>query len=48
MPPRLRTSVQFYRSLINSDHRLTYGFVDGVLEAGRRERGARGGRRDGR
>ena len=23
-----RTSVQFYRSLIRSDHRLTYGFVD--------------------
>jgi ribonuclease R len=29
-----RTSVAFYRSTIVSDHRLTYGFVDGVL-AGR-------------
>jgi ribonuclease R len=29
-----RTSVAFYRSTIQSDHRLTYGFVDGVL-AGR-------------
>ncbi|MGD0997775.1 MAG: RNB domain-containing ribonuclease [Thermoleophilia bacterium] len=29
-----RTSVAFYRSTIASDHRLTYGFVDGVL-AGR-------------
>jgi ribonuclease R len=30
-----RTSVQFYRSLISSDHRLTYGFADRVLgEAG--------------
>ena len=28
-----RTSTQFYRSLIASDHRLTYGFVDGILEA---------------
>jgi ribonuclease R len=26
-----RTSVQFYRSLIKSDHRLTYGLVDEVL-----------------
>jgi ribonuclease R len=26
-----RTSVQFYRSLIRSDHRLTYGFVDGLI-----------------
>ena len=25
--------MQFYRSLISSDHRLTYGFVDGVLDA---------------
>ncbi len=29
-----RTSVQFYRSLISSDHRLTYGFVDGIIGAG--------------
>ena len=29
-----RREVRFYRSLIRSDHRLTYGFVDGVLEAG--------------
>ncbi len=28
-----RTSTQFYRSLIASDHRLTYGFVDGILLA---------------
>ena len=28
-----RTSTQFYRSLIASDHRLTYGFVDGILAA---------------
>jgi ribonuclease R len=28
-----RTSVQFYRSLIHSDHRLTYGFADAVLAA---------------
>ena len=28
----------FYRSLINSDHRLTYGFVDEVLARGGRER----------
>ena len=28
-----RTSVQFYRSLIRSDHRLTYGLVDEVLTA---------------
>jgi ribonuclease R len=28
-----RTSTQFHRSLISSDHRLTYGFVDGILEA---------------
>ncbi len=28
-----RTSVQFYRSLISSDHRLTYGFADAVLSA---------------
>ena len=28
-----RTSVQFYRSLIRSDHRLTYGFADAVLAA---------------
>jgi ribonuclease R len=28
-----RTGVEFYRSLIRSDDRLTYGFVDGVLEA---------------
>ena len=27
-----RTSTQFYRSLIASDHRLTYGFVDGILK----------------
>ena len=26
-----RTSVQFYRSLIRSDHRLTYGFVDELI-----------------
>ena len=26
-----RTAVQFYRSLISSDHRLTYGFVDGLI-----------------
>jgi ribonuclease R len=26
-----RTATQFYRSLINSDHRLTYGFVDTVI-----------------
>ena len=29
-----RTSVQFYRSLISSDHRLTYGFVDGIIGEG--------------
>lgn len=28
-----RTSVRFYRSLIRSDHRLTYGFADAVLAA---------------
>jgi ribonuclease R len=28
-----RTGVQFYRSLIRSDDRLTYGLVDGVLAA---------------
>ena len=28
-----RSSVQFYRSLIRSDHRLTYGLVDEVLAA---------------
>jgi ribonuclease R len=28
-----RTGVEFYRSLIRSDDRLTYGFVDGVLVA---------------
>jgi len=28
-----RTAVQFYRSLIRSDHRLTYGFADAVLAA---------------
>ena len=28
-----RTAVQFYRSLIRSDHRLTYGFVDTVIGA---------------
>jgi ribonuclease R len=26
-----RTSAQFYRSLIRSDHRLTYGFVDTII-----------------
>ncbi len=26
-----RTAVQFYRSLISSDHRLTYGFADTVI-----------------
>jgi ribonuclease R len=26
-----RTAVQFYRSLISSDHRLTYGFVDTII-----------------
>jgi len=26
-----RSAVQFYRSLISSDHRLTYGFVDTVI-----------------
>ena len=26
-----RSSVQFYRSLISSDHRLTYGFVDTII-----------------
>lgn len=26
-----RTSVQYYRSLISSDHRLTYGFADTVI-----------------
>jgi len=26
-----RTSVRFYRSVIHSDHRLTYGFADAVL-----------------
>jgi ribonuclease R len=26
-----RTSAQYYRSLISSDHRLTYGFVDTVI-----------------
>ncbi len=29
-----RTSVQFYRSLISSDHRLTYGFVDVIIADG--------------
>ncbi len=29
-----RTSAQFYRSLISSDHRLTYGFVDGIIGEG--------------
>jgi ribonuclease R len=29
-----RTSVQFYRSLISSDHRLTYGFVDEIIGDG--------------
>jgi ribonuclease R len=29
-----RTSVQFYRSLIRSDHRLTYGFVDELIGDG--------------
>jgi ribonuclease R len=29
-----RRDVRLYRSLIRSDHRLTYGYVDGVLEAG--------------
>src|SRR5665647_1076937 len=28
-----RTAVEFYRSLISSDHRLTYGFVDTVIGA---------------
>ncbi|HQG54615.1 MAG TPA: RNB domain-containing ribonuclease, partial [Thermoleophilia bacterium] len=28
-----RTGVRFYRSLVSSDHRLTYGFVDTILEA---------------
>jgi ribonuclease R len=28
-----RTSAQFYRSVISSDHRLTYGFADEVLQA---------------
>ena len=28
-----RTSTQFYRSLISSDHRMTYGFVDAILAA---------------
>jgi len=35
-----RVSVAFYRSLINSDHRLTYGFVDAILAAGREEEAA--------
>jgi len=26
-----RSAVQFYRSLISSDHRLTYGFVDAIV-----------------
>ena len=33
-PTGRRTSVAFYRSPIVSDHRLTYGFVDGVLAGG--------------
>jgi len=28
-----RTSTQFYRSTISSDHRLTYGFADEILQA---------------
>ncbi len=38
-----RSAVQFYRSLISSDHRLTYGFVDTILggtENGGKEDGA--------
>jgi ribonuclease R len=35
-----RTAVQFYRSLISSDHRLTYGFVDDLI--GEAEAGAGG------
>ncbi len=35
-----RRSVQFFPSLISSDHRLTYGFVDGIIgEAGAGETG---------
>ena len=37
-PTGRRTGAQFYRSLISSDHRLTYGFVDGVLGRQRRRR----------
>ena len=35
-----RTAVQFYRSLISSDHRLTYGFVDTIIEPQDGEAGA--------
>ena len=31
-----RRDVRFYRSLIRSDHRLTYGFVDDGAGGGRR------------
>ena len=45
-----RTATQYYRSLISSDHRLTYGFADTVIGpaavelAGGRGRGRGGGR----
>jgi len=35
-----RTAVQFYRSLISSDHRLTYGLVDGIIAGGEAVRAA--------
>ncbi len=35
-----RTAVTFYRSLIRSDHRLTYGFVDTVIGEGDEAAGA--------
>ena len=37
-----RSAVQFYRSLISSDHRLTYGFVDTII-GGADDGGAGGG-----
>jgi len=35
-----RTAVQFYRSLISSDHRLTYGFADTIIGPAVGEAGA--------
>jgi ribonuclease R len=37
-----RTSAQFYRSLIRSDHRLTYTFVDTIIAPEEKEHGVQG------